>query len=138
MGGIMGGSGSGRWYRWQTRKTTVEESLAFSVRPFRKLLQCGGSGSLVWTWSGGGQSSISYIVEVSYGEPTVTLCYRTGNQEDIQISVRMEVTATNFSGWRWWFTCPLIVNGVACRRRVGKMYLPPGAKYFGCRKCHHL
>jgi hypothetical protein len=33
---------------------------------------------------------------------------------------------------------PLIVNGRSCGRRVGKRYLPPGARYFGCRRCHDL
>jgi hypothetical protein len=25
-----------------------------------------------------------------------------------------------------------------CGRRVGKLYLPPGASYFGCRHCYEL
>jgi hypothetical protein len=45
---------------------------------------------------------------------------------------------TQFGGKRWWFICPLIVHGIACNRRAGKLYLPPGARYFGCRKCHDL
>jgi hypothetical protein len=32
----------------------------------------------------------------------------------------------------------LIVGDVACNRRAGKLYLPSGARYFGCRKCHDL
>lgn len=31
-----------------------------------------------------------------------------------------------------------IVNGVVCHRRVRKLFLPPGAKYFGCRACYDL
>ena len=27
---------------------------------------------------------------------------------------------------------------MACGRRAGKLYLPPVAKYFGCRLCHDL
>jgi hypothetical protein len=27
---------------------------------------------------------------------------------------------------------------VGCGRRVGKLYLPPGGKYFGCRHCYNL
>jgi hypothetical protein len=37
-----------------------------------------------------------------------------------------------------WFQCPLMVNGSACNRRVGRLYLPPGARFFGCRACHLL
>src|SRR5205823_10573823 len=69
---------------------------------------------------------------------TVTLHYRWRDTEDVRIPVRLETTPTQFGGRRWWFTCPLVVRGVPCCRRVGKLYLPPGARYFGCRKCHDL
>ena len=26
----------------------------------------------------------------------------------------------------------------SCKMRVSKLYLPPGATYFGCRTCYHL
>jgi hypothetical protein len=39
---------------------------------------------------------------------------------------------------RWWFVCPLILGGVPCGRRVGKLHLPPQGRYFGCRRCHGL
>jgi hypothetical protein len=68
----------------------------------------------------------------------MTLHYRLNGREDVRIPVRLQTTATQFGGERYWFTCPLIVNGVACGRRSGKLYLPPGARYFGCRKCHQL
>jgi hypothetical protein len=47
-------------------------------------------------------------------------------------------TVPRFGGLRWWFVCPLAVNGRDCGRRVGKLYLPDGARYFGCRRCHDL
>jgi len=47
-------------------------------------------------------------------------------------------TYPRFGGVRWWFVCPLSVNGVECRKRVGKLYLPPRQKYFGCRHCYDL
>jgi hypothetical protein len=56
----------------------------------------------------------------------------------VSIPVRLEMTPTQFGGRRWWFICPLIRNGVACNRRAGKLYSPPGAKYFGCRQCFDL
>jgi len=34
--------------------------------------------------------------------------------------------------FRHWFQCPL------CKARCFKLYLPPGVKVFGCRKCHRL
>ncbi len=41
-------------------------------------------------------------------------------------------------GVRWWFVCPLVVNDRACQRRVGKLYLPGGGRYDGCRHCYDL
>ena len=29
-------------------------------------------------------------------------------------------------------------GGRSCGRRVGKLYLPPGGRYYGCRYCHEL
>jgi hypothetical protein len=52
--------------------------------------------------------------------------------------VRLVTTRPRFGGLRWWFVCLLIVNGRPCSRRVGKLYLPPHGRYFGCRHCHDL
>jgi hypothetical protein len=134
----MGGSGSGNWYRWQGKKSTVEESLVVSMQHLRKRLYQGAAGTFTWTWGSGHKSSIGYFVTGNHDGPTVTLHYRWRGTEDIRIPVRLEATPTQFGGWRWWFTCPLILHGVACNRRAGKLYLPPGARYFGCRKCHDL
>ena len=70
--------------------------------------------------------------------PTLTLNYRWRDGEEIRIPISLSITPTNFNGERWWFACPLTARGVACDRRAGKLYLPPGARYFGCRKCHDL
>jgi hypothetical protein len=66
------------------------------------------------------------------------LHYRWADKEEVNIPVRLTTTPTQFGRPRYWFICPLIVRGIACNRRAGKLYLPPGAKYFGCRKCHEL
>ena len=41
-------------------------------------------------------------------------------------------------GVRWWFLCTLTCDGRYCGRRVGKLYLPPGGRYYGCRHCYDL
>jgi len=137
-GGDMGGMGSGNWYRWQGKKLTAEESLVVSVRDLRKRLHAGTAGTFTWTWASGSKSSIGYFVTGSDEAPIVMLHYRELDSEDVRIPVRLETTPTQFGGRRWWFICPLIVRGIACNRRAGKLYLPPGARYFGCRKCHDL
>lgn len=134
----MGGLGSGNWYRWQERKSTVEESLGVAMRDFRGRIFQGAAGTLHWTNShSGNKSSVGYFV--TWGDvPIITIHYRWRDSEDVRIPVRLQTTPTQFGGERWWFTCPLIVNGETCNRRVGKLFLPPGAKYFGCRNCHKL
>jgi hypothetical protein len=59
-------------------------------------------------------------------------------QDDQRYAVEVTSTVPRFGGLRWWFVCPLSVNGNECGRRVGKLYLPDGARYFGCRRCHDL
>ncbi|MBW3599539.1 MAG: hypothetical protein KY475_19980 [Planctomycetes bacterium] len=49
-------------------------------------------------------------------------------------AIRRSVVVVHLPAGRW----SLVVRGVACQRRAGKLYLPPGAKYFGCRTCHDL
>ena len=56
----------------------------------------------------------------------------------MELPVSLTRTYPHFGGVRWWFTCPLILDGERCGRRAGKLYLPPGAGHFGCRHCHDL
>ncbi len=129
--------GSGSWYRFD-KKSTVEKSLTVAVSDLRQRLFSSTTGSLTWTWTGGNQSSVGYLVTWNDDRPTLTLHYRWQDKEDVRVPIRLQATATQFGGERWWFTCPLTVNGIACNRRVAKVHLPPGARYFGCRTCHGL
>jgi hypothetical protein len=133
----MGGPGSGNWWRWQGKKTTVEESLSLSVKDLRKRLYQGAAGTITWTRAGG-KSQVGYFVMVDDDALVVTLHYRWRETENVAVPVRLETAPTRFGGRRWWFTCPLCSNGTPCNRRAGKLYLPPGARYFGCRLCHNL
>jgi hypothetical protein len=94
--------------------------------------------SFTWTWNSGGQSSIGYRVTRNDYGVRIILHYRWRDSESIAIPVHVQTTPTQFGGERSWFTCPLIVRDRACNRRVGKLHLPPGARYFGCRTCHDL
>lgn len=134
----MGGPGSGNWYRWQGRKSTVEGSLRLAMRDFHGRLYRRAAGVLTWMWTDGNQSSVGWYMNREGDGPVLTLHYRWRNHEDVQIPIRLQSTPTQFGGRRWWFTCPLVINGVACNRRASKLYLPPRARYFGCRQCHAL
>jgi hypothetical protein len=119
------------------RKTTVQECLAIDVGIFQKMkaefyknrhgvLDCGG-----------GNRSIGFCLRWECQGPIVTLRYAI-DQEAIEVPIRLVPTRTQFGGRRWWLKCPLAVNGTLCHRRRGKLYLPPGMRYFGCRECHGL
>jgi hypothetical protein len=52
--------------------------------------------------------------------------------KDFRQACRMHSTPCRFGGRRWWFDCP------GCRRRVARLYVPPGRPWFRCRRCHGL
>jgi hypothetical protein len=108
------------------------------MKDLRKWLCPGAAGTLTWTWSFGGESSISYFVTGNAEPEVVTLRYRLRDAEDVCIPIRLESTPTQFGGQRRWLVCPLVVAGVPCHRRAAKLYLPSSGRYFGCRKCHDL
>jgi hypothetical protein len=97
-----------------------------------------------WVYHGGRENSIGYDVEtLDPDRQFVRLFYTvtqraTQEKEALDYRVRLTTTRPRFGGLRWWFICPLVVSGRACGRRVGKLYLPPGSRFFGCRACHGL
>jgi len=133
------------WGRWagHRRALTVEECPSLSVQLFRKTVsevvsyERTARGTLTW----GDGKTASFRVELRGGEPGVCLTYRP--ERDAEESprdyfVRLVTTSPPVGGVRWWFVCPLVVNGRPCRKRVSKLYLPPGADFFGCRTCYGL
>ena len=47
-------------------------------------------------------------------------------------------TQPTYGGRRWWFLCPLARNDGGPPRRLAKLYLPPGGRYFGSRQAYGL
>jgi hypothetical protein len=142
----MGGSGSGRW-RWHDKKATVEECLILSAGRLARdgiIAQSPGSGWLSWTNTATGEqtASLGYSREADNDLVVLRLRYtvsgRNGDASVVDEPIWLRSTPSVVGGWRWWIACPLIVNDRVCGRRVGKLYLPPGARYFGCRHCHDL
>ncbi|HXG68722.1 MAG TPA: hypothetical protein VNO70_26735 [Blastocatellia bacterium] len=135
----MGGYGSTRW-GWHTGKTAVEECYALDINHWMRegLLQAGGYKQGGWQWqnavTGKQLAAIGYAVStVNPSRAWARLIYTfiaTGERFDYKVA--LTTTRPHFGGRRWWFVCPL------CARRVGKLYLPPGGRYFGCRHCHDL
>ncbi|HYT93428.1 MAG TPA: hypothetical protein VEL76_32220 [Gemmataceae bacterium] len=146
----MGGPGSGSQYQWWRgrKKTTVEECEDLDANRWMRegILKAGVCrvGSWRWVYHSGRENSITYEANtLDHAYPFVRLSYnliRSGAQEKEPFDYRVKLTTTRprVGGLRWWFVCPLVVNGRACSRRVGKLYLPPRGLYFGCRHCHEL
>jgi len=137
----MGGLGSGRWSQHRKKKT-VEDCLTLDIIGLvrGKLIRPGEyiTGQLDWTRPVSQQpkSSCQYTANLSNGQ-WLRLWYDSGGQS-LDYFVNIVSTRPFFGGTRWWLVCPLEVNGRSCGHRVGKLYLPPGANYFGCRHCHSL
>jgi hypothetical protein len=84
-------------------------------------------------------AAIGYEVNTLADPPWVRLFYTfTGRQDSLDYRIRLVTTRPRFGGLRWWFICPLLVYDRPCGRRVGKLYLPPGGRYYGCRHCYRL
>ena len=141
----MGGYGSGRW-GWHTKKTTVEDCRHIDAVRWQRegILRIGTHQCGSWHWrdpqTGADRASIGYEVRaVKFFGACLRLFYTWDKQaQSLNYHVRLVATRPNFGGLRWWFVCPLVVNGRACGRRVRKLYLAPGCSYFGCRHCLNL
>ena len=143
----MGGYGSTRW-NFHSKKDTVEDCRELSIAYFKRygMLQAGAKyeNSLIWrnAYTDEYRASIGYELNTLAPSPYIRLHYTITRWDDSQLKldyhVRLETTPCNYGGVRWWFICPLSVNGNSCERRVGKLYLPPGGHYFGCRHCYDL
>ena len=141
----MGGYGSGRRIGADV-KTTVEDSWAISTDRLTrdKVLQPSGYGSGTITWRNNftEEEVCSIGFEANTWDPQrpwLRLHYtktRTGEKIDYKVSLTSALTP--WGATRWWFLCPLIRGDSPCGRRVGKLYLPPGARYYGCRHCYDL
>jgi hypothetical protein len=127
----MGGSGSGSWYRWDS-KTTTESQHRIDIRRLKKqdYLRPGTIGSLSWSQGEEETGSIRYRMEAD----RMVLLYRHrphgGEWEPVEQTITFDWTFCNYGGHRTWFLCP------RCWKRVVVLY---GAeKYFLCRHCYDL
>jgi hypothetical protein len=133
---MMGGLGSGRRSGWG--RETVEGCRSIDVNRLHRegCLAAGWSGGWQWTRDG---KKVAWIT-LSAGNDRLHLSYRVrvagGEWEDIDETVRIVRLPCHFGGARRYFICPGVVNGVACGRRVTKLY--GSGRYFLCRHCYRL
>ncbi len=144
----MGGPGSGSHYHWwrSGKKAVVEDCRHLDANRWMRagILKAGvwHGGRCIWYRDGERKeeaASMDYEVNTHAVPPWVRLFYRfteSGFEADYRII--LETTRPRFGGLRWWFRCPLVIEGRPCGRRVGKLYLPSGGRYYGCRHCYRL
>jgi hypothetical protein len=140
----VGGPGSGNWYRYSS-KATVEDCLSLDINKLQRngILFPGASGSLTWTNTATGEQrgSVGYrIAPMCYEERLVLwISFLWRNSEKVDRPITLEPTYPHYGGRRYWFHCPVLQKDMMpCWRRVGKLYLPSGARFFGCRQCYDL
>ena len=118
----MGGSGSGSWYRWDSKKTT-ESQYKIDIRWMKKevYLYPGTMGALSWTCWDEESEAISFRTEPDKLVPTCRSRQNDGEWEEIENSIYFTWPQCNFWCRRQWFLCP------ECQRRLAIVY---GAKYY--------
>lgn len=121
----------------------LDHLLALDIVQLKRLDYFQGfvSGGVTWTNRASGmKNSINISVDITQEPSFAHLIYTTHLHEeesqDMSYDILLVSTPCNFGGVRWWFICPLVINGARCERRVRVLY-KRGA-YFGCRACHRL
>lgn len=133
----------GRWSyssRW-----TVEECHTITTKFLNQYNYFDGGvrhGGMNWSRNGEKTGSIGFEVSTVESDEYIRFQYTQTNKEtdektEFDYKACLEWTSCYFGGRRWWFICPLVVNGQVCGRRIGSLHLA-GSKYFGCRHCHNL
>jgi len=130
----MGGPGSGRWYRWDT-KGTIEGCRRIDVRDWHRRGLLRGRG-FTWSWYTDDGERVAWIQARVEPGRQVTLMYRVSKSgevwQDVTELIALAWTPCHYGGQRPWFICP----GWGCGRRVAKLHL--GGGYFLCRHCLDL
>jgi len=118
----VGGYGSGR----RQHKTSVEECLFLGIN---KLRRAGFSSAPVFAKSARalGKRLVARIrcdlIDERRSRPVVRIEYEIeheGRRRKVVEPIPLQSTLLCSGGERWWFTCPLVIDGIPCDRRVGK------------------
>jgi hypothetical protein len=133
---MMGGSGSGR--RSGSGRSKVEACRSIDVNRLHRegCLHSGWAGR--WQWTRDGEQVASIDLRTEHDRLNLTYRVRIGGGEwtDVVETVRIARVPCRLGGTRPYFICPGVVNGIACCRRVAKLYGP--GRYFLCRHCYGL
>ena len=154
----MGGLGSGRHSYAST--PAVEDTLHLDADELTDGIEYPGvTGRAVW----GDEDAPTAEMTLQYKHPDVDVTaedvedpdavderathiqleYTVGDEytdsvDEESHSAALEYSDCHFGGVRPWFRCPGVVDGVECGRRVRKLHLPRGGRYWLCRECYDL
>jgi len=98
------------------------------------------AGSWVWKYEGRDETLATIGYEADLRDPHAAwlrLHYKV-NGDPVDYRVRLVTSTPHYGGLRWWFVCPLKRQDGEPGRRVAKLYLPPGGRYFGSREAYGL
>lgn len=133
--------------RWSySSRDKVEDCKKLEISWLKKIDYLVGyrGGNISWSIGERKTGNIGiYIVTLDDEENYIRFQYAitnnsTGEKKDFDYKIPLITTKCNYGKKRYWFKCQLSINGQYCGRRVGALYLPPNAQYFGCRHCHNL
>ena len=133
----MGGLDSTRW-AFVSTKDTVESARSLGINSLNRAgsLHPGYRGVSEWTRDGNRVASIN----LRRDDHGLILSYRVrrngGEWRDVERPTQIVWMPCRLGGWRPYFLCPGIVNGVVCNRWVTKLY--GAGDYFLCRHCYRL
>lgn len=127
----MGGYGSGRWFRDDSKAKTGSRP-SIDIRQLKRLSQLvpGTKGILNWESQGVEVGSAAIQIEEDRLVLEYMYCPPEGDSQTVTQDIWFDHTACNFGGMRAWFSCP------RCYRRAALIYA--AGKRFLCRKCCNL
>lgn len=123
-------------------KSEVDGLIWLDMAMLKKLGFLSGAVSQPVSWTNTlSQAKNRIMLDVNLYTKIARLTYTTTDlyteeKVDYNYPIALESTPCNLGGERWWFICPLVVNGVYCGRRIRKLY--KDGRYFGCRACQNL
>jgi len=127
----VGGYGSGKWLRLDT-KTKTNTLFRIDIKDIRRIsgLEPGAQGKLEWCELSFPFSLVFYEVK----KDRLILEYEhkpfEKDAQHVRETIWLKHTSPNFGGKRAWFSCPQCCKRVAVLFRVDRR--------FRCRKCHKL
>jgi hypothetical protein len=133
----VGGTGSGNFSLWRSRRGLVEHALVLDIAVLARAARLRPGSVMEGQWSlaaplGPRCLAIQYSSNLTnLADANMTVSFRFRGVERRQ-TVRVVGTAPHLGGIRLWFVCPITDQ----QTRI--LYLPPGAERFASREAHSL